>query len=292
MKYFIERDLGKKVKLISPDPLGNVFESFDFYKEVEFGKGVGDFNLDEFDLILLLDHGALSYYGDSKINFPKDSLINIDHHETNSYFGDLNYVDDKRPSTCSILIDLFKEWGVKFDKELSTRLLLGLYTDTQELSLEVSALIDGAFLYENGGDYMKIVDSIKFNVSLKMKKYFALITNNFRIERFGNYNIGVSSTSEKEVEGIDLTLSEIRLAPNYLQDIREVDFLFTLMEADNLIKGSFRSRKNVNVSLFAKELGGGGHKFAAGFILPLIPLKEAEKKVFDAIRKVGVHIVK
>lgn len=292
MKYFLERDLDKEVKLVSSDPLGSAFESFDFYKEVEFGKGVSDCNLDEFDLILFLDHGALRYYGESKINFPKDSVINIDHHITNSYYGDLNYVDAKRPSTCSILIDLFKEWNVEFDKELSTRLLLGLYTDTQGLSLGISAIIDSAFLVEQGGDYLKIVNSIKFNVPLKLKKYYALITNKFRIEKIGNYNVGVSSTLKQDIEGLDLTLSDMRLAPNYLMDIKEVDFLFTLTDIGDLIKGSFRSRKNVDTSLFAKELGGGGHKFASAFRIASMPLDKAEKKVFDAIKKVGVHVVK
>ena len=36
--------------------------------------------------------------------------------------------------------------------------------------------------------------------------------------------------------------------------------------ADGLVKGSFRTtRDDVDVSLLAKKLGGGGHKKAAGF---------------------------
>lgn len=290
MKYFLERDLKKEVELISPDNLGNVFELFDFYKEVKFGSKYEDYNLDDFDLFIFIDHANLAYYGKPLI-LPKEKTVNIDHHETNPFYGGLNYVNKNVASACSVLIELFKEWNVKFDKELSTRLLLGLYTDSLEFTTMISAFKEASFLIDNGADYMKIVDSIKFNVSFNLKRYFALLTNKFRMKKIGNYTVGYSSVSLEDLSNFGLNLSEIRIGPNYLQDISGIDFLFTLGETEDLVKGSFRSRKNVDVSLFAKELGGGGHLFAAAFKLPKMPLDEAEKKVFDAIKKVGVHIV-
>ena len=72
--------------------------------------------------------------------------------------------------------------------------------------------------------------------------------------------------------------------PNYLKEIEGIDILFTLTEMEDMIKGSFRSKGDIDISLFAKELGGGGHKNAAAFSFPRIPLKEAEKKVLDVIQ--------
>ena len=60
------------------------------------------------------------------------------------------------------------------------------------------------------------------------------------------------------------------------------------MEFKDYWRGSFRSKKGVDVSLFAKTLGGGGHKAAASFSLPSMPLDSAIEKVFNAIRKTGV----
>ena len=91
------------------------------------------------------------------------------------------------------------------------------------------------------------------------------------------------------IKDLDLSISDIRLGPNHLQTIGGVDLLFTLAETDTTIKGSFRSTKNIDTSLIAKELGGGGHKLAAGFYFKSLSLKQAEQKVFDAIEKVGIH---
>lgn len=292
IKYWLERDFKKEIKVISKDKLSENLACFSFVKEIEFGVGVEDLSLENFDLILFLDHGALSY---SKANvnllFPKNSVINIDHHGTNTLFGDINYINDLRPSCCSILIDLFREWGVKFDRDLSTRLLIGVYTDSGEFSHDKGdALRDAVFLLDNGADYLEgVVNVIKYNIPLGVKKYHALLVNNFRIVDFDGYNVGVSSTSRNEVEKLGINLSEVRSGPNYLQEIGGIDFLFTLAEVEGMIKGSFRSRKKIDVSLFAKELHGGGHKFAAAFRFPLIPLNEAEQKVFEAIKKVGIH---
>jgi len=98
-----------------------------------------------------------------------------------------------------------------------------------------------------------------------------------------------SVVTEKEIKRLKLNKSDVRLGPNHLQFIKEFDFIFTLADLGNEIKGSFRSQKGVDVSLFAAELGGGGHKAAASFVLPKIPLEQAEKKVLEAINRIGIH---
>jgi phosphoesterase RecJ-like protein len=290
-KYWLERDFHKEVKLISKDSVGETLSQFNFVKDIEFGKGIEDIDLTQFDLILFLDHGVPLYSINSEITLQKDSVINIDHHETNTYFGDLNYVNPKRPSGCSILLDLFREWKIKFDRELATRLLLGIYTDSGEFSHDKGdALKDAVFLIDKNANYLEgIVNVIKYNIPFGIKKYHALLIDNFRVVDFDGYKVGVSCTSLRKVIKLGINLSEIRSGPNYLQEIGGLDFLFTLAEMEDKIKGSFRSRKKINVSLFAKELGGGGHKLAAAFNLPKMPLKRAEKKVFDAIKKIGIH---
>lgn len=294
IKYVLERDFKINITLISQDNLPGNLTLFDFNKEIEFGKKINDFDLNDFDCVLFLDSGALAYWKKNDVIVPKGKLINIDHHPTNAYYGDLNYVDSSRPSSCSVLMDLFKEWGVKFDKELSTRLLVGVYTDSGEFSHDSGgALKDAAFLIDQGADYLEgVVNKIKYNIPLNTKKYFAAITNNFRVVEFEGYKIGVSSISRKEIADLNLNLGDVRGGINYLQEIGGLDMLFTLTEVDDYIKGSFRSRKKIDVSKFSNEFGGGGHRFAAAFKLDKMPLAEAEKKVFETIKKVGIHKVK
>ena len=83
--------------------------------------------------------------------------------------------------------------------------------------------------------------------------------------------------------------AEARLGINELQFISDFDFVFILVDFGDHINGSFRSKRGVDVSLFAKELGGGGHRVAASFSFPPMSLENAEHLVLDAIRKVGIQ---
>ncbi len=249
-------------------------------------------DLSNFDLIIFLDHGTSKYYDFDRLKLKRDKILNIDHHITNDFYGGLNYVDSKLVSTCSVLLRLLKNWGTCFDKGLSTRLLLGIYTDSGFFSHDDgTSLKDAAFLFDKGADYKGIVDKIRYNVPLKIKKYHALITSKFEIIDFEGFKIGKTRVSKQDIENLGLNMSEIRGGINYLQEIGGVDLIFILVNAGEFIKGSFRSRKNVDVSRIAKKLGGGGHLFAAAFKLPKMSLDEAEKKVLSAIKEVGIKKV-
>lgn len=293
MKYVLERDLDCNVTLVSKDSLDTILTGLDYVKEVQFGRGVDEMNLDEFDALILLDSGSEKQFAgrDKPFAFP-DSIfvINIDHHATNSYFGKLNYVDH-RPSACSVLLDFFRKIGVRFDSELSTRLLLGVYTDSGYFSHDNGASIkDAAFLVDHGADYLDgIVNKVRYNYPLKLKKYYSLLYNNFKIVELGEYVIGYSFASLTDIKKLDLNLSEVRGGINDLQELGGIDLIFTLTETGDIIKGSFRSRKKVDVSLLAQALGGGGHRAAAAFFLEKMPLVDAEKKVLDTIKKIGIR---
>lgn len=288
MKYFLERDFNSKVTLISKDELPYNLTLLKFSKEIQFGKSLEDFDLKDYDLVLFLDISSLWMIA-GEVNLANVFSINIDHHNTNYYYANLNYVKEIG-SACSVLLELFREWGIKLDEELSTRLLLGIYTDTGGFLHDGgNSLKEAVFLVDHGADYKEIVDKVRFNDSIDYKKHLALAVKNFKVKRVKGVNVGYSIIPEKELKKLKASLAEVRGAPNYLQEIGNIDLLFTLDEMDDMLKGSFRSRKKVNVARIAEALGGGGHKFAAGFYMKKMPLREAKKKIFDAIKSVGIH---
>jgi len=77
---------------------------------------------------------------------------------------------------------------------------------------------------------------------------------------------------------------------NFLNNLNDGEVCLLFKELpDNKIKGSFRTTKdNVDVSAIAKELGGGGHKKAAGFTIDG-PLKEAARTVFELIKNKNLN---
>jgi len=292
LKYVLERDLKCRIKLVSYDTLSEDLNQFPFAKEVEFGTDISDLDPNKFDGVIFLDSSLENQSGKLKKEFkiPKIFTINLDHHNTNTFYGNMNYVDKESPSACSVLVNFFKDRKINFDKELSTRLLLGICTDTIFFKTQSSdkALKDAGFLVEHEAEYFnKIVSPLELNIPLKYKRYIGVLFNNFKL--VPEQKFGYSIITQKEVKDLGLNETEIRGGANELQYIKECDFIFTLTELENEIKGSFRSKKEIDVSLFAKELGGGGHKLAAGFVLPKMSLNLAEEKVLEAVKKVGIQ---
>lgn len=286
MKYILERK-GIYAKIVSFDDLPENNKDFSFISEIEFQKDISEVNLGEFDCFIALDCSDISYMSGKLLKdfkLPKIFTINIDHHKTNIYYGDLNYVSAKKASTCSVLMDLFKANNVKFDKELSLRLLIGVSTDSGFFTFETAtlALSDADFLIKNGADYQEVLKKIIYNEPLKMKKYIALLIENLEIDSRG---FGYSCVSYKEIIRLGLNKAEIRLGINDLQLISELKFVFTLTEIEDHIKGSFRSKKGVDVSLFAQDLGGGGHREASAFMFENISMENALKKVLAVVEK-------
>lgn len=291
LEYVLKRDFGVSVTIISKDSLEAGLMSTDFVKNIRFGEGIEDIDLSTYDLVILPDSGSLKQFASPSYVLPLNiKTISIDHHATNDRFCIINYVDVTKISCCSILLEFFKEMKVTFDSELSTRLLLGIFTDSGWFAHgSGQSLVEAGFLIEHGADFKKrISDPIRFTVPLRVKKYYALMAQKFTLVSVNGLRVGYSTASHQEIAGLQLSLAEARGAINDLQTIGDVDIIFTLTEMEHVLKGSFRSRKGIDISKYAEALGGGGHKAAAAFKLPPMNLDEAVKNVLETIKKMPV----
>ena len=293
MKYVLEREFDKDVTIISGDAIPSNLQNLPFSKEVKVGVDISEIDFSDYDLLLTLDTATPEMLGRNKQGYkrPKDIfIINIDHHVTNFFYGDMNYVE-VAPSACSVLLELFKMRGIKFDKELSIRILTGICTDSGFFRYEMDlkrALTEAVFLIEQGVDYFKdVLNPIVNSQTLATKKYFGALMSNLKINKEKNF--AYSTVDFKTIKSLGLDIGGVRGGVSAISDLEGVDFSFILLEMSDYIKGSFRSNRRVDVSLFAKELGGGGHQQAAGVYLRNMGLKEAEEKVLKAIEKVGIH---
>jgi len=245
-----------------------------------------------FDTVIFLDHGGLDYYSmDLNQKLKENFVINIDHHATNNGFGKLNYVDPGAASVCSILIEFFKSQNIKVDNELGRRLFLGIATDTGFFTYinANKGFKDAAFLSEKGVDYFNdIFRAVLGSTSLKIKKLHGILLKNLEIVEIKGTKFAFSFIEKKYVKEYDLSISDLRLGIDAIRNIKEIEFELVLYELDNEIKGSFRS-SSIDTARFAAEFGGGGHKLSSGFVIKNVDLKQAEKRVFEVIEKVGIH---
>jgi phosphoesterase RecJ-like protein len=66
--------------------------------------------------------------------FARARLVNIDHHISNSLYGDLNLVDPHASATCEVVARLVEQLDMEPDAELATALLTGIVRDSHGFS--------------------------------------------------------------------------------------------------------------------------------------------------------------
>ena len=103
--------------------------------------------------------------------FATVTVLNIDHHITNTRFGSLNWVEDN-PATCEIVLELLQALHVNIGLETATCLLAGIVGDTQcfrTSNTAPSSLSAAAKLQALGAPLFEIANSV-----LNRRPYSAL----------------------------------------------------------------------------------------------------------------------
>ncbi len=241
-----------------------------------------------FDLIVVVDSSDLTYAGVSKYIeelSPRPTIINIDHHVTNENYGDLNLVIKTAASTTQILYNFFKINNIKIDKHTATCLLTGLITDTDNFTnsaTTVSSLTIASDLINRGGNIKLIKDIIFKNKTVNSLKLWGQVFS--RLEKHDTHEIVYTYITKKDLKKHKVDMEEAEGIANFMNNLSDGKAALILKEReDGTIKGSFRTTKeDVDVSIIAKKLGGGGHKKAAGFEVKGT-IEEALEKVWKAI---------
>lgn len=264
--------LNKRHKIFCTDPVNTHYKFLPNWERIETDPKI--FKEKRFDLIIVIDSGDLPYSGVNlyleNLDYPKPFLINVDHHLTNEYFGDIDLVLPEYSSACQILFDFIKKNKLATNKDIATCLLTGIITDTGGFtnpattfpSLEAASelLLDGAKFYKINYNLLKnkSVPSLKLwgNILSRLQKNerFGIVTTFITLEDLKNFQV-----SDEAIDGF----------ANFLNNLEGARAVLVLKEHyNNKIKGSLRTNDiNTDVSNFAKLFGGGGHKKAAGFTI-------------------------
>jgi phosphoesterase RecJ-like protein len=214
---------------------------------------------------------ASSLRGDA-VGFAKDSFcVNIDHHQDNSGFGDVNLVLPGASSTTAILYEVFKVGALPLDEPIATALYVGLVTDTgrfQYSNTTAAAHRIAAELQDLGCDVAAVYRQVYESVPLpKMRLLERMISRmEPRLEGalvvswLGDADLEEAGAHEGHTEGLIDTL-------RCLRGVRVAALARERKRGAALeTKVSLRSTDGaVDVAGLAHERGGGGHTRAAGF---------------------------
>ncbi|WP_088964810.1 DHH family phosphoesterase [Micromonospora purpureochromogenes] len=224
------------------------------------------------DLVVCFDAASESRLGElvDRLDTAGDALV-LDHHASNTRFGRVHLVDPAAAATSVVVDELLTRLDVPLDAEIAQCLYVALTTDTGSFRFEATTPAVHQFaarLLATGirpGDISRqVFDTRPFGAV----RLFGEVLGRARLEpaaAAGNGLVWTYATQD------DLARHDQR--PYVLEAL--IDSVRCTAEADVacVLKQvgpaewavSMRSKGAVDVSAVAVALGGGGHRFAAGF---------------------------
>lgn len=263
--------LGKKTECIHANKINETFTRFNDFEHIQQNIDISSLSLTDYDLIIFFDSGSKSHISLSpEFKIPDNIFtINIDHHETNELFGNINYVM-KYGSCCTVLYQFLKECDYDISKEELELLTMGLLTDTGFFKFTNITPFDlkvASYILESGVNISNIITKLSSYEYIDQIRYKELVYKNTVVNYDKKYAYSTVSLNEINERNINMDKVFVRHS-DLIKYIEGVDFVFVISEVNNISKYfeiSFRSKNpDVDVCELAKKLGGKGHKNAAG----------------------------
>jgi bifunctional oligoribonuclease and PAP phosphatase NrnA len=242
----------------------------------------------EWDLACFLDCGDIDRAGAGLPVVKKaKTILNVDHHTTNTVYGDYNYLDFTAAAVGELTYLLLKELGLPIDTNIATCLYTSIVADTGQFKYDSTAPRThriAAELLEAGVKPYEVASAIFENESLARLNLLSQALSTLCIDPSGQVaHIAVTramldqtGAGDEDVEGL----------VNYARSVTgvEVGLIFREVE-DGKVRVGMRSRRHVDVGTIAKQFGGGGHARASGCGFHA-SLEEARVRVLNAVRAV------
>lgn len=277
---YILKEINKKVTIL----LENYAKRYDCVLGRNLVTSEFDENL-KFDLAISLDCGDKERMGKAVSIFESCYNINIDHHISNVFFGNMNFVNPEASSTSELVYELAKGF-VSLNKNSAQCLYMGILSDTggfrhTNTSAYTMQIISELMQYQF--DFSKIYNNIFNTHTLKETKFMGKALDKLKL--YNQNKVAISYLTLEEIAEFNGSSDDLGSIVEYLKNIENIDVaVFLYSKGRNEIKVSMRSEKNINVSEICTLFGGGGHKKAAGCTL-FTNMNEALNIIINTLNK-------
>lgn len=257
--------IGLKESILATFPYKKVYAVGDMNQKLSF---IGDVDTISDDLyknalVIVLDSSDTNMINDDRYKLGR-YIIKVDHHISNSNYGDMNIVETSEVSCASLIAKIIFSCNMKLTSFGARALFTGIVTDS------------GRFRYNN-------VTSETFSIASKLLKYnfdfneiyTKLYVDDLELVKLRAQMVLSFKISEKGVaylindkDAVNRYNTDIftisRGMVNVMSGINGIDVWANFTEEENgKVICEFRSTK-YNVNQIAVKYGGGGHKFASG----------------------------
>lgn len=267
--------LGKRARAECSDPIPRAFPNL-------LPEGTEEFSP---KFVVSVDIADTTLFGEKIAPWADRVDLCIDHHPSNRDYAKNLLLEDDSAATCEIIFKVILELGVSITKEIADCLYTGIATDTGCFKYSNTTARShrmAAQLIECGCEFQKINERVFDTISRQKMalEQDALKTLEFHCDNrcamltLTREMLTRNGAAEEDMEGIS----------SLPRQIEGVWVGITLKENKERTgyKISMRTTEQVDASLACSKLGGGGHKRAAGCMIPG-DAKNAREKILAAL---------
>ena len=242
----------------------------------------------EFDLVIALDCASFERLGSiGPAIQQRQLLVNIDHHQSNTRYGDLNWISGREASTGELVFRLLRVAGWPITPPMADCLFTAVSTDTGSFQYPTTKPVTfhtAAELVKLGANLETVCHEVYQSFPLSRVRLVKHLYSHFHLacdDRVAylwlrNRDFAQTGAERDDTEGL---IDHLRAFEPVV-----VACIFEEIEPE-LTRISLRSKSGaVNVNDIAAQFGGGGHRGAAGARVAGKPLS-VQRRVVAAIRK-------
>lgn len=273
--------MNKTVTVHNVDPVPEIYRFLPHASRIKSGRPVEG----RYDAHIVLDSDP-PRTGLFDAVYPADTLINIDHHVTNSSTWPLTWVDPEASATGEMIYRLIGLLGVRVDRDMAMCLYTAIFTDTGSFrysnttpeSMKISAT-----LLEAGADPWLVTENVYESFAYRRVKLLGIILSNMEISAEGR--IAWVVVNDEQYRQTGTTAEDTDNFVNFVRSVKGVEVAVLFRQSGNdQYKISLRSKGRIDLSGLAQSLGGGGHRNAAGCVLDG-SIDAVKRKVMGEVEK-------
>jgi bifunctional oligoribonuclease and PAP phosphatase NrnA len=254
------KSMGKEVYVYNKDRVPELYKFMPGYKRFRSGMKkafVGN------QVLVLLDCNSPERAALEQYSFRRSVVI--DHHQTETAFGDIRWVVPQTAATGIMIFSLIKAMGVALTGDIATNLYTAIAADTgtfryNNTSSEV--LISCAELIKAGADPAYIAECLYDRWEEARFELLVMTLNNLEIKN----DVAMMHITKEMFRKTGTSPEDTEYFSNFPRQIKTVKISAFFKDIGNgFWKASLRSKGSINVAQIAELYGGGGHRNAAGF---------------------------
>jgi phosphoesterase RecJ-like protein len=221
--------------------------------------------VDRPDLVVTLDAGSGERLGRLARVAAAGRTVVIDHHASNTRFGDINVVDVGAASTSVMVVAVIDALGVPLAAEMAAAIYTGLVTDTGSFRFAATTPAVhrlAARLIATGIRHEKIGRALWDTHRFGYLRLLGEVLSRARLEP--EHDLVWTWCGQADLRAVGIDFDEIEGMIDTLRTTAEAEVAIVCKQDGDVWKVSVRSKGAVDVGALCTALGGGGHRFAAG----------------------------